>query len=118
MRQLTYYPAPVTDPDPGAWQPAPDDIHTLRFGYNLADVDRLARMSHGRAASAHPDPRGPAAQSETSGLARIPAGCQDIRCRRLPLFRGVRTRLGKRIPSQAARMAPKVACGKGAVVPP
>lgn len=42
--QLTYY-------DNGdareavAWEPQPDDVHALRFGYNLADLDRLTRAA-------------------------------------------------------------------------
>jgi hypothetical protein len=54
-RQLTYYEQPGADVSPETWQPAADDIHTLRFGYNLADVDRLARMSLGRVWGIHLD---------------------------------------------------------------
>lgn len=48
--QLTYHTAdlPPDTGEPPAWQPAPDDIHTLRYGYNLADIDRLARMALSR----------------------------------------------------------------------
>lgn len=52
MVQLTYYIAPwdreEPDQEPG-WAPPPDDIHTLRFGYNLADLEQLARMALTRA---------------------------------------------------------------------
>jgi hypothetical protein len=44
-RQLTYWEPPGEDQAPAGWEPAPGDVHTLRFGYNLADVDRLARAS-------------------------------------------------------------------------
>lgn len=47
-RELTYYPPPEPEaPEPG-WEPAPDDVHTLRHGYNLADLGVLARMAVGR----------------------------------------------------------------------
>lgn len=42
MTQRTYYPPReevVVEP---AWTPAPDDVHTLRHGYNLADLHQLA----------------------------------------------------------------------------
>jgi hypothetical protein len=54
-RELTYYGQPGTGPGPETWQPVPADIHTLRFGYNLADVDRLARMSLRRVWGIHLD---------------------------------------------------------------
>jgi DNA-binding CsgD family transcriptional regulator len=46
MVQMTYYPAtaPSVAAEP-AWEPAPDDVHTLRHGYNLADLDQLARKA-------------------------------------------------------------------------
>lgn len=48
--QLTYYVAPWDrgDSDDPAWTPAPEDIHTLKHGYNLADLQRLARLAMGR----------------------------------------------------------------------
>ncbi len=49
MTQLTYYPpASGTGNAPeasAAWEPALDNVHTLRHGYNLADLARLARIS-------------------------------------------------------------------------
>lgn len=54
--QLTYY-------DPGdargsvAWEPQAGDIHTLRYGYNLADLDRLARAALWRTWGIHLDYR-------------------------------------------------------------
>jgi hypothetical protein len=45
MVQRTYYSGLEPDVDPVRWEPAPDDVHTLRHGYNLADINRLARMS-------------------------------------------------------------------------
>src|SRR5690606_8654666 len=50
LMQLTYHTAdlPPDTGEPPAWKPAPDDIHTLRYGYNLADIDRLARMALSR----------------------------------------------------------------------
>ncbi|MER7213159.1 hypothetical protein ABT340_39365 [Streptosporangium sp. NPDC000239] len=50
MAQLTYYVAPWDrdDNDGPAWTPAPEDVHTLRYGYNLADLQRLTRFSMGR----------------------------------------------------------------------
>jgi hypothetical protein len=54
-RELTYW-EPTGEPRaPAEWQPEPDDVHTLRFGYNLADVARLARMSLGRVWGIHLD---------------------------------------------------------------
>ena len=47
MVQLSYYPPAVTA-DLLRWEPAADDVHTLRHGYNLADLDRLTRMSIAR----------------------------------------------------------------------
>ncbi|TDD37841.1 hypothetical protein E1287_07215 [Actinomadura sp. KC06] len=49
MVQLTYYEptgqaADSLPPEP-RWVPAPDDAHTLRHGYNLADIERLARIA-------------------------------------------------------------------------
>ncbi|WP_289009369.1 hypothetical protein [uncultured Thermomonospora sp.] len=44
--QLTYHTTDLPQAgDVPAWQPAPDDVHTLRHGYNLADLDRLTRMA-------------------------------------------------------------------------
>lgn len=45
MVQRTFYALPHETPDTDAWEPAPDDVHTLRHGYNLADLSRLARMA-------------------------------------------------------------------------
>lgn len=47
MAQLTYYVAPwdQQDDQQPTWTPAPDDVHTLRHGYNLADLQRLTRLS-------------------------------------------------------------------------
>lgn len=47
MVQMTYYPGAITAAQP-RWEPAPDDVHTLRHGYNLADLNRLTRMSIAR----------------------------------------------------------------------
>lgn len=44
MVQLTYYPDANTAAQP-RWEPAPEDVHTLRHGYNLADLDRLTRAA-------------------------------------------------------------------------
>lgn len=46
---------PLLKPDSDTWEPGPDDIHSLRFGYNLADIDRLARMSLRRVWGIHLD---------------------------------------------------------------
>lgn len=48
MVQRTFYDLPAEAPAETAWEPAPGDAHTLRFGYNLADLDRLTRMSIAR----------------------------------------------------------------------
>lgn len=52
--QLTYYEygeaRPVT-----AWEPQPGDVHTLRHGYNLADLDKLARAAVWRIWGIHLD---------------------------------------------------------------
>lgn len=46
MVQRTFYALPAeAPPEEEPWEPAPDDVHTLRHGYNLADLDHLARMS-------------------------------------------------------------------------
>lgn len=45
--QLTYY-EDGEAPESVAWEPQAADIHTLRHGYNLADLDRLARMAMSR----------------------------------------------------------------------
>lgn len=58
MAQLTYYVAPwdrETEPAEPEWSPAPDDVHTLRHGYNLADVHRLTKMSIWRIWGLHLD---------------------------------------------------------------
>lgn len=45
MVQRTYYPpAEPQDEEPG-WEPAPEDVHTLAHGYNLADLDWLTRAA-------------------------------------------------------------------------
>lgn len=56
MVQLTYYPSRETSEGTQAWQPAPDDVHTLRYGYNLADLDRLARIAMSRSIGQILDP--------------------------------------------------------------
>lgn len=45
--QLTFYVAPWDqhDDEQPAWEPAPEDIHTLRHGYNLADLQQLTRFA-------------------------------------------------------------------------
>lgn len=47
MAQLTYFVAPWDrqDDQHAAWTPAPGDIHTLRHGYNLADLQQLTRFA-------------------------------------------------------------------------
>ncbi|MGR6922626.1 hypothetical protein ACU635_50945 [[Actinomadura] parvosata] len=47
MAQLTYFVAPWDQQadDQPAWTPAPDNIHTLRHGYNLADLQQLTRFA-------------------------------------------------------------------------
>lgn len=45
MVQKTYYASTVQEAEIPAWEPAPDDAHTLRHGYNLADLDQLARKA-------------------------------------------------------------------------
>lgn len=45
--QLTYY-EDGEAPESVAWEPQAADIHTLRHGYNLADLDRLTRMALSR----------------------------------------------------------------------
>lgn len=55
--QRTYYaPADMEDEGPG-WEPAPDDVHTLAHGYNLADLDRLTRAAVWRVWGLHLDYR-------------------------------------------------------------
>ena len=39
MVQLTYYPSRETSEGTQAWQPAPDDVHTLRWGLCIALAD-------------------------------------------------------------------------------
>ncbi|MEU4825118.1 helix-turn-helix domain-containing protein [Actinomadura sp. NPDC023710] len=39
------------------WEPAPDDVHTLRYGYNLADLDVLTRAAVRRVAGMRGDYR-------------------------------------------------------------
>jgi hypothetical protein len=46
--QLTYYDHGDAGGGADAWEPQAGDIHTLRHGYNLADLDRLARMALSR----------------------------------------------------------------------
>ncbi|MCW2899300.1 MAG: hypothetical protein JWO67_1565 [Streptosporangiaceae bacterium] len=48
MVQLTYYPTTATAAQP-RWEPQTQDVHTLRHGYNLADLDRLAKAACRRA---------------------------------------------------------------------
>lgn len=58
MAQLTYYVAPwdrETEPAEPGWSPAPDDVHTLRHGYNLADLHRLTKMAIWRVWGLHLD---------------------------------------------------------------
>lgn len=50
MVQLTYYAPRETEPEP-AWEP-PADVHSLRFGYNLADIDVFAKAACRRAYAA------------------------------------------------------------------
>lgn len=46
MVQRTFYALPHEAPaETPAWEPAADDVHTLRHGYNMADLDRLAWMA-------------------------------------------------------------------------
>lgn len=46
MVQRTYYPATVpTEPELPGWEPVLADAHTLRHGYNLADLNRLTRRA-------------------------------------------------------------------------
>lgn len=46
MVQRTFYALPSeAPPEEPEWEPPPDDVHTLRHGYNLADLDALARAS-------------------------------------------------------------------------
>ncbi|MGW4422581.1 helix-turn-helix transcriptional regulator [Streptosporangium sp. NPDC004631] len=42
MTQLTYFPTQGDAVEQSAWTPAPEDVHTLRHGYNLADLHQLA----------------------------------------------------------------------------
>ena len=56
MTQLTYYPPREREPETKrAWTPEPDDVHTLRHGYNLADVNQLARRAVWRVWGLHLD---------------------------------------------------------------
>lgn len=49
MVQRTFYTLPgEAPPESGTPEPPPDDLHTLRFGYNMADLDRLTRLAAGR----------------------------------------------------------------------
>ncbi|MFD0855677.1 hypothetical protein ACFQ07_25775, partial [Actinomadura adrarensis] len=48
MVQLTYYEPRGEACETAVWEPQPDDVHTLRHGYNLADLERLTRMSIAR----------------------------------------------------------------------
>jgi hypothetical protein len=46
MVQRTFYVLPdEAAAEQPAWEPAPDDVHTLRHGYNLADLDVLTRAA-------------------------------------------------------------------------
>ncbi|MGI5414279.1 helix-turn-helix domain-containing protein [Actinomadura luteofluorescens] len=46
MVQRTFYALPNEAPSEApAWEPAPDDVHTLKYGYNLADLDLLTRAA-------------------------------------------------------------------------
>lgn len=45
MAQRTFYSYASEAPEAQRWEPAPDDAHTLRHGYNLADLERLTRMA-------------------------------------------------------------------------
>lgn len=48
MTQKTYYELPGDAVEMPTWEPAATDTHTLRHGYNLADLNRLTRMSIAR----------------------------------------------------------------------
>jgi hypothetical protein len=49
MTQRVFYAYPGdAPPKQAAWEPVPDDAHTLRHGYNLADLDRLTRAAFKR----------------------------------------------------------------------
>jgi len=49
MVQRTFYALEdEAPPEAPGWEPAPDDIHTLRHGYNLADLERFTRMAISR----------------------------------------------------------------------
>lgn len=59
MAQLTYYVAPwdrEEEPEPAAEREP--DVHEIRHGYNLADLDRLARIAVARARTRGGDYRG------------------------------------------------------------
>lgn len=56
MVQRTYYP-PADAPDEPAWAAQPEDVHTLRHGYNLADLDRLTKRAIWRVWGVHLDYR-------------------------------------------------------------
>lgn len=45
MAQRTFYSYESEAPVAERWEPAPDDVHTLRHGYNLADLESLTQMS-------------------------------------------------------------------------
>ena len=55
MVQRTYYAPPEPEAPAATWEPAPDDVHTLAHGYNLADVDRLTRAAVWRVWGLHLD---------------------------------------------------------------
>lgn len=57
--QLTYYVAPWDrgESDEPGWTPAPDDVHTLRYGYNLADLEKATRLALWRVVGGHLDYR-------------------------------------------------------------
>lgn len=54
--QLTYYEYGESR-EREAWEPQADDIHTLRYGYNLADLDRLTRVALSRGWASNTDRR-------------------------------------------------------------
>ncbi len=58
MVQRTFYALPSeAPPEVPEWEPAPDDVHTLKWGYNLADLERLARFATRRSWGRHLDDR-------------------------------------------------------------
>lgn len=55
MVQRTYYPSTEIEVEDPGWEPAPDDVHTLAHGYNLADLDWLTRAAVWRVWGLHLD---------------------------------------------------------------